>query len=270
MLNWFATHPGSKAFLKSALVFAAAALLVGWLVFTPAGLLGKADAVGYAVCHRITIRSFLIGERQFPLCARCSGMYLGALAGLLYQTRWQRRAGMPPWKILGVLGAFLLAFAIDGGNSYLHLFPGFTGLYQPTNFLRLITGTGVGLGIAAVLMPVVNQTLWTMINPNPAINSWRRLGELLLSGAVVIAAMLSNNALILIPLAILSTATILAILTLVYGVLWVMVTRRENTFTRWKQLPWVLLAGFTTALAQIAVMDAGRYLLTGTWEGFHF
>jgi hypothetical protein len=47
-------------------------VLLGWLINTPAGLLGKADAIGYAVCHRIDLRSFFIGERQFPLCMRCS------------------------------------------------------------------------------------------------------------------------------------------------------------------------------------------------------
>jgi len=29
-----------------------------------------------------------------------------------------------------------------------------------------------------------------------------------------------------------------------------------------------LVAGFATALSQIAVMDIVRYLLTGTWKGF--
>ena len=57
-------------------------LTLGWLLNTPAGLLGKADAVGYAVCHRIDLRSFNLGERQMPLCARCTGMYLGAVLGL--------------------------------------------------------------------------------------------------------------------------------------------------------------------------------------------
>ena len=70
-------------------------LLVGWLFNTPGGLLGKADAVGYAVCHRIDLRSFYIGDRQLPLCARCTGMYLGAMLGLVYQVFFgRRRAGL--------------------------------------------------------------------------------------------------------------------------------------------------------------------------------
>ncbi len=61
-------------------------LLVAWLLNTPNGLLGKADALGYAVCHRIDARSFHIHDRQTPLCSRCTGMYLGAMLGLTVQT----------------------------------------------------------------------------------------------------------------------------------------------------------------------------------------
>ena len=40
---------------------------------------GKADHIGYAVCHQISVRSYFFGDHQLPLCARCSGQYLGAL-----------------------------------------------------------------------------------------------------------------------------------------------------------------------------------------------
>ena len=65
--------------LKAGLALAVGLVLLGWLLNTPPGLLGKADAIGYAVCHRIDLRSFHLGERALPLCARCSGMYLGAM-----------------------------------------------------------------------------------------------------------------------------------------------------------------------------------------------
>ena len=40
---------------KSIIFIALGILLFAWLLNTPPGLLGKADAVGYAVCHRIDI-----------------------------------------------------------------------------------------------------------------------------------------------------------------------------------------------------------------------
>jgi hypothetical protein len=37
---------------------AAIAIVFAWLSIAPPGILGKADALGYAVCHRLDERSF--------------------------------------------------------------------------------------------------------------------------------------------------------------------------------------------------------------------
>lgn len=117
--------------LKVTLALVVGLVLLGWLLNTPPGLLGKADAIGYAVCHRIDLRSFHLGERALPLCARCSGMYLGAMLGLAYQAiRWPRRSGMPVRSVQAVLVVFVLAFALDGINSFMSLFPAGPLLYK--------------------------------------------------------------------------------------------------------------------------------------------
>ena len=71
---------------KILVITAALLVFIGWFITTPPGLFGKVDAIGYAVCHRISERSFHIGSLQLPLCARCSGMYLGAVMGLVFQS----------------------------------------------------------------------------------------------------------------------------------------------------------------------------------------
>jgi uncharacterized membrane protein len=256
--------------LKILLVAAFALVFGSWLLLTPSGLLGKADAVGYAVCHRIPTRSFFLGDRPIPLCARCSGMYLGALLGLLYQARLGKRAGMPSLKMYGAFALFLLAFTVDGVNSYLHFFPQAPALYEPQNLLRLLTGTGIGLGIAAVLLPTFNQSVWANTISSPALSSWRQLAELILLSGILVLLILSENPLALYPLAILSSLTVLLVLTLVYTVVWTMVLKQENRFRTLREMWPLLLAGFTTALLQIGIMDAGRFLLTGTWQGFSF
>ena len=81
------------------------------------------------------------------------------------------------------------------------------------------------------------------------------------------AAILSQNVLILYPAGLLSAATVLGILTAIYTIVWIMLRRKDNTFHNANQLAGFLLAGFTTALAQVAVMDLGRFILTGTWTG---
>lgn len=239
-----------------------------WLSFTPPGLLGKADAVGYAVCHRISSRSFFFGERQTPLCARCNGMYLGAAAGLLYQFRRKHAGGMPPLKISLALGLFLIAFGLDGINSYLRFFPDAPGLYAPQNWLRLATGIGLGSGMAAIVYPTFNQTIWKEWSSAPALGGWNDLAVILATGALLGASMYSENPLLVYPLAVIGSATILVILSMVYTMVWVLIRRRENRFPGWDEVTPYLIAGFGTAILQIAVMDAGRYWLTGTWDGF--
>jgi len=266
--GWLAAF-NVNAVLKGLLVLVTSLVLTGWLLLTPPGLLGKADAAGYAVCHRIAARSFTIGDRQTPLCARCSGMYLGALLGIIYLARFGKRSGMPSLKISIVLIIFLIGFGVDGGNSYLHFFPNAPSLYEPENWLRLITGSGIGLGLAAILVPVTHQVLWKTHDTRPALAGWREFLPLLALAGLVDLAVWSENPLLLYPLALLSAFSIFVILTIVYMVVWLMISKKENHFNSYRELVFPLLAGFLTALLQIIVLDAGRYWLTGTWAGFN-
>jgi uncharacterized membrane protein len=253
------------------LVYLAAGLVaLGWLLNTPGGLLGKADAIGYAVCHRIDLRSFHLGDRQLPLCARCTGMFLGALLALGYQA-WiaPRRSGMPNWKILSSCGILALGFAVDGVNSFLSLIPGAPTLYQPNNVLRLLTGTGMGIVIAIAVYPAFNQTAWKEIDNRPAVGNSKSFGGLIALGLGLDLLILSGNTLILYPLALASAASVLVMLMTIYTMVLLMLTRRENRYQNLSQVLPHIVGGFILALLQIALIDLGRYILTGTWDGFH-
>jgi uncharacterized membrane protein len=243
-------------------------LLLAWLVETPPGLLGKMDAIGYAVCHRIASHSFFIADRQLPLCARCLGMYLGTLTGLAFSFSRQRKGGFPPWRLLLVLGAFLLAFAVDGINSYASFLRATPLLYSPQNWLRLVTGTLLGLGMGVMLAAAFQQAVWQEYDARPALASFRQVGLLLLACGVIDLAVLSNNPLLLYPLAVLAALTVLLLLSLAYTMLWALVFKHENTFGSWRELWLFLSAGFSTALTQVIVIDIVRFALTGTWAGF--
>ena len=250
------------------LIVASLLLLVTWLSFTPPGLLGKTDSIGYAVCHRIPERSFFIEDRPISLCARCSGMYLGALAALIYQLKRGKVGGMPSKKVSFILVLLLIAFGIDGINSYLHSLPTTSGLYTPQNWLRLVTGTGMGIGMAAMLYPIFNQVVWKEYSEQAVLSSWRHIGELLFIGLLIILVTLTQNPLVLYPFTILSSLTVLLMLTLIYTIIWIMLLKKENQAYNLKHIWWLLLLGFDTALLQITLMDLGRYWLTGTWGGF--
>ncbi len=260
------------------LVIAAALLVfVGWFLNTPPGLFGKADAIGYAVCHRIGERSFHIGSYQLPLCARCSGMYLGAVTGLVFQSLigW-KRLKIPHWSIIALLVVFVAAFGIDGSNSYLYLLkqvspgilPNIPNLYVPNNTLRLLTGSGMGLGMAVMLFPAFNQTVWADGEAKLAIPGWKAFGLLLGIQVIFDLLVLSESPIVLYPLAIISALGVWLLLTIVYSMVWVMIMGQDNKFTKLRQLWLPLLAGLTIALIQTAAIDALRFWLTGTWGAF--
>jgi uncharacterized membrane protein len=262
---------------KYLVIVAALLVTLGWLLNTPSGLLGKADAIGYAVCHRISARSFHIGSRQLPLCARCSGMYVGAVAGLVFQSIFtRRRSGTPHWSVIIPLVLFVFAFGVDGANSYLYLiketYPGvlarIPNLYVPNNTLRLLTGSGMGLGIAAMLFPAFNQTLWKETDDRRAFPSLKAFAPLLGLTLILDLLVLTENPVVLYPVAFIGVGGVLALLTMVYSMIWVMLMRQENIFSSLSQLWLALAAGFTVALLQIAAIDMLRFWLTGTWGGF--
>lgn len=170
-----------------------AGIAIIWFI-TPGGLLDKADHVGYAVCHQIPIRSPFFGGRQLPLCARCSGQFLGALGGLLLLLALGRgKAGkLPPTAVILVLLAFLAAWALDGLNSYLTLFPGAPHLYEPHNILRTTTGALQGVALISLALPFFNVTLWARPSPRPTINNLREVLFLLGVVALIVPATLSR------------------------------------------------------------------------------
>ena len=261
-----------KWFVPAAAVLAFAA----WMYISPEGALGKLDAVGYAVCHRIGARSFHIGDRQLPLCARCTGEFYAAGLALIIQIFIsRRRSKLPARGIIAVLVLFFLAFGIDGSNSYLYLlksaspgsFDQIPNLYIPNNILRLFTGSGMGMALAVVLYPIVNQTLWRQMDDRPALE-WKSFG--ILTGAVVVCNLLilTDNPIVLYPIAYLSSLGTLALLVIVFAMLWTMIMRQDNSFDHPRQLWLPFLAGLTIALLMILGIDLFRLQLTGTWSGF--
>jgi len=263
VLRWFVP-------VAAILAFAA------WMYLSPEGALGKLDAVGYAVCHRIDARSFHVHDRQLPLCARCTGEFYAAGAALIFQLFVSgRQSKLPSRGILAVFVLFFLAFGIDGSNSYLYLLKQTShgaldkipNLYTPNNILRLFTGSGMGIVLAGVLYPVVNQTLWRELDSRPALE-WKSLGILVGLIIGINSLILTDSPIVLYPVAYLSALGTLSLLVIVFSILWIMIMRQDNTFESPRQLWLPLLAGFTLAILMILGIDLFRLQLTGTWNGF--
>jgi uncharacterized membrane protein len=244
-------------------------LIIGWQL-TPAGILGKADAIGYAVCHRIDTRSFHLGEREMPLCARCTGTFLAAIVGaaFLFAIGRGRSASWPPTWMAGILVFSIIPWGLDGLNSYLTFFPQLPHLYEPQNWLRLTTGTFLGLAVSALFLPAINQSLWKNPNPVPVLANAREFFAYFFLGPLIILAITTENPIVLYPLAILSAFGVLYLLMGVYSAGVLMLLRKEGQFSHWHEAWPILLAGILLAFIQIGLIDFARFALTNTWGGF--
>jgi uncharacterized membrane protein len=83
-------------------------------------------------CHQLPERSFSFRNRQVPLCARCLGICVGALAIPLYA------------RDVRIAAVLIAAMIIDGGTQAL-------GLRMSKNWLRLASGIGFSLGCGGLI-----------------------------------------------------------------------------------------------------------------------
>ncbi len=238
--------------------------------------MGKLDAVGYAVCHRLPSHSFFVGDTQLPLCARCTGEFNAAAVALIFQGFISRKKSkLPNRGILAILVIFFLAFGIDGSNSYLALmkqsyagaFANIPNIYVTNNITRVFTGSGMGIAMASVLFPMYNQSIWRVPEEKQSMG-WREFG--ILVGIVFLfdLAAISNVDIFLYFIALLSTFGVLALLSMVFSIVWVMTMKQDNAFDHVRQLWLPAVAGLTLAFILILSIDLFRFNLTHTWTGF--
>lgn len=232
-------------------------------------LLTSADRIAYTVCHRLPTHSFAILGRSLPLCARCSGIYLGIVWGFSYLAfRGRlRHANFPRRKHLFLLLSLIVIMGIDGFNSLFHDI-GIFELYPPQNWLRLITGMGTGLAIALIIAPTFAQTAWREPVWQPPVAARQDALILTIGTAVIILLLLSGIASIIYVLALLSAFGVVLILTHLYAVLVLLITRRDNMAIAAHMLIAPLSGGLFLATMQIVAVVYFRYGLTGSWAGF--
>ncbi|MCA9897152.1 MAG: DUF2085 domain-containing protein [Ardenticatenaceae bacterium] len=253
-----------------------AVAVMGWYAVTDSShlahdlVLTGGDYVGAALCHRITARSFVINGRQLPLCARCTGMYLGVAITFvaLLLARRERRTDLPPLPILLVLVGFIGAMGIDGVNSYTHFFPNFPHVYEPRNWLRLVTGMGTGLAMGLLVFPALMQTLWRNGNGRSIIENGRELLAMLLLAGTAVLLVLSNQPTILYVMALVSVAGVLMIVTSLNAVLLLMLFKRDGRAVRWQETAVPLLISLTLAVLELGSIAILRLNFTGTITGF--
>lgn len=89
-------------------------------------------------CHQLPQRSFFVKGRQFPLCARCTGVLIGQAISVSLALC---KVILPIWA--AVLG--MLVMLIDWVLQYF-------SIWTSCNVRRLVTGVLGGLGYAGLLV----------------------------------------------------------------------------------------------------------------------
>ena len=163
-----------------------------------------------------------------------------------------------------VMVLFIAAMGIDGLNSYLSLFGNMPHLYAPKNRLRAATGSLNGMALSMIVLPIFNFTLWKHPQPvRPLKNIWELLGMVAVD-ALVVAIVQFEPPWLLYPVALLSTAGVLWMLTLVNTMILLIVFRQDSQAETWRDATSSLLVGLMATLLELTTMGVLRYMLTGT------
>lgn len=96
-------------------------------------------------CHQLPERSFFFKGYQFPICARCTGMFAGELLTYI----------LFAFKVLiSPLAAVILL-----GTMGFDWFIQFTGVLPSTNPRRFITGIAGGIGFSSLFLRLVKEII---------------------------------------------------------------------------------------------------------------
>ncbi len=216
------------------------------------------------VCHQLPERSLHYAGQPLPLCARCTGTFLGVVVGLL--ALWLgghgRRSALPSRGKRLFLLALAAWWAVDGLNSFLALGLGRGVLYEPSNVLRLATGLGLGAAMAAVLYPIYHFALWRERDRRASLEGrWALPGLLATEVAAGVLLLAWRSA----PYALwagLAVAAVAVTLALVNGTLVALVTHRDGLARRWTQVLPYLAGGLLLSLG-----ETGTLALLRCWLG---
>jgi uncharacterized membrane protein len=122
-------------------------VLAAGLIFSIAGL----------ICHQRPDRSFFWAGHQFPVCARCTGLYVSAALGLI---GWLsvRASGWRPSRLIDPRAVRTL-FIVAGLPTAISLATGALGVWDGSNATRAVLALPLGAIAGAIVAAVATKDL---------------------------------------------------------------------------------------------------------------
>ncbi|HUQ89684.1 MAG TPA: DUF2085 domain-containing protein [Vicinamibacterales bacterium] len=114
-------------------------------------------AVGSVICHQRPERSFFVNGHQLPVCARCTGLYLGGALGLLVWMGVKIARGWRPMNWDPRLAARLIAVAAI--PTALSVATGTLAVWDGSNVTRAVLAIPLGLSAGAIVAAVATKDL---------------------------------------------------------------------------------------------------------------
>ena len=233
-------------------------VLLGF-VLLPVPLLEKLRILSAGVCAQRAGHSIFFGDVQPPLESRMIGIYGGffvAIATLVLAGRG-KRTGMPSVPVMALAVLFIAVMGFDGLNALFYDLK-LPHAYPPQNWLRLITGALCGLGIALLVLPIFNFSVWRR-GDHRALVKLRGLVVLLAVEAVFVAVVLTGFWLLLYPISIVSVAGIGGLLVAINLLILLSILRREGQAARAADLVGPGSLAVTLAIGQLLLLAGLRF-----------
>jgi uncharacterized membrane protein len=111
-----------------------------------------AYAIGSIICHQIGARSFHLGSAALPVCARCTGIYIGAavtaVAGACFRPRPPLRPADGEALRTALFRRVLLLAVLPTAATLAYEWT--TGI-MPPNVVRALAGAPIGAAVAWII-----------------------------------------------------------------------------------------------------------------------
>ena len=114
-------------------------------------------AIGRVICHQQPERSFFLEGNQFPVCARCTGLYVSAAAGL---AGWVAAKAASRWRPLSFDRRLAIRMIVIGGiPTAVSLATGLAGVWDGSNVTRALVAVPLGASAGAIVAAVFTKDL---------------------------------------------------------------------------------------------------------------